>query len=83
MSIENTNPQVGDRIKIRNLIDSDIVEISENIYKLENGNLIMLKENKWFILVDVKPTDIEIYKKDYELSNMSSQFIETTLWHHF
>ena len=44
---------------------------------LEKNVLVEIEDNQAQLAVGI------IYKKDYELSNMSSQFIETTLWHHF
>ena len=44
---------------------------------LEKNVLVEIEDNQAQLAVVI------IYKKDYELSNMSSQFIETTLWHHF
>lgn len=44
---------------------------------LEKNVLVEIEDNKAQLAVGI------IYKKDYELSNISSQFIETTLWHHF
>ena len=44
---------------------------------LEKNVLVEIEDNQAQLAVGI------IYKKDYELSNISSQFIETTLWHHF
>lgn len=44
---------------------------------LEKNMLVEIEDNQAQLAVGI------IYKKDYELSNISSQFIETTLWHHF
>ena len=44
---------------------------------LEKNVLVEIEDNQAQLAVGI------IYKKDYELSNMSSQFIESTLWHHF
>ena len=44
---------------------------------LEKNVLVEIEDNQAQLAVGI------IYKKDYELSNMSSQFTETTLWHHF
>jgi len=44
---------------------------------LEKNVLVEIEDNQAQLAVGI------IYKKDYELSNMSSQFIEITLWHHF
>lgn len=44
---------------------------------LEKNVLVEIEDNQAQLAVGI------IYKKDYELSNMSSQLIETTLWHHF
>ncbi len=44
---------------------------------LEKNVLVEIEDNQAQLAVGI------IYKKDYELSKMSSQFIETTLWHHF
>jgi len=44
---------------------------------LEKNVFVEIEDNQAQLAVGI------IYKKDYELSNMSSQFIETTLWHHF
>ena len=44
---------------------------------LEKNVLVEIEDNQAQLAVGI------IYKKDYELSNISSQFIETTLRHHF
>ncbi len=62
-------PDLHDYVKIGNILDSEVVEIEGNIYKLFNGNSLMYVNGKWKLLIDIEPENIKFYKKDFGVLN--------------
>ena len=50
------NIKIGDYVKIDNLIDSQIIDIKNNILILFNGNRLKWNDNKWTLEIDLMPS---------------------------